>query len=71
MQSEPKIEDILQSHQRIRPYIHKTPLLKSKSINQLVGATIYFKCENFQKCGSFKIRGALNSILSLNKEQKQ
>ncbi len=60
---------IEQAHERIRPYIHQTPVLSNASINALAGAEVLFKCENFQKIGAFKIRGGMNAALSLNKEQ--
>ena len=55
------LKDIESAHERIRPFIHRTPILTNSSINKLVGAELFFKCENFQKAGSFKIRGATNS----------
>jgi len=64
-------EEILQSHQRILPYIHRTPVHSSKMIDEISGATLFFKCENFQKMGAFKMRGATNAILLLSKEQHQ
>ena len=57
------------AHNRIAKDIHLTPILTSESINNDTGANLFFKCENFQKTGSFKIRGATNAILQLNKEQ--
>ena len=63
--------DIIQSHQRISPYIHRTPILTSQMINDISGAELFFKCENFQKMGAFKMRGATNAILQLSDEQKQ
>jgi threonine dehydratase len=54
---------------RIAPYIHNTPIMTSKSINALSGLDLYFKCENFQKIGAFKIRGGMNASLQLTKEQ--
>ena len=51
----PTIAEIEAAHKRISPYIHRTPILTSKSINEISGAEIYFKCENFQKIGAFKI----------------
>ncbi len=54
----------------LKPYIHRTPVMKSRLINEIACADIFFKCENFQKTGSFKIRGAMNAVLSLNDEQK-
>ncbi len=59
------------SAERISPYINKTPVLTSHLINQIVSAELYFKCENFQKMGAFKMRGATNAILQLSDEQKQ
>lgn len=53
----------------IAPYIHRTPVLTNKSINELTGIDFYFKCENFQKIGAFKIRGGMNATLSLSPEQ--
>lgn len=61
----PTIKDIRSAHDRIKPYIHKTPVLTSKSLNRITGAELYFKCENFQKAGAFKFRGATNAVLSL------
>jgi threonine dehydratase len=54
---------------RIAPYIHNTPIMTCKSINALYGLNLYFKCENFQKIGAFKIRGGMNASLQLTKEQ--
>ena len=54
---------------RIAPYIHNTPIMTCKSINALYGLDLYFKCENFQKIGAFKIRGGMNASLQLTKEQ--
>ena len=62
--------DLIDCHDRIKPFIHNTPVLTSKLINNLTGADIYFKCENFQKMGAFKMRGAANAILKLSDEQK-
>jgi threonine dehydratase len=59
---------ILEAHARIAPRIHRTPVLTSASLDALVGARIFFKCENLQKTGSFKIRGATNAIFSLSDE---
>lgn len=64
-------QDIIDSHERIKPFIHKTPVLTSQTINKLTGAEVFFKCENFQKIGAFKIRGGMNSVLSLSKEKQQ
>lgn len=62
---------IQDAHKRIQAYIHRTPVLTSKTLNRLTGAELFFKCENFQKIGAFKIRGAMNAVLSLSKEQQQ
>src|ERR1700687_4367811 len=65
----PSWEAILAAHARITPKIHRTPVLTSASLNAMTGAQLFFKCENLQKTGSFKIRGASNAILSLTKEE--
>jgi threonine dehydratase len=65
----PTIEDIYQAAQRIKPYIHRTPVLTNGSLNQEVGAQVFLKCENFQKVGAFKFRGACNAVFSLNNEE--
>jgi len=62
-------EQIEQAHERIKPFIHKTPVLTSLTLNQFSGAELFFKCENFQKIGAFKIRGAMNAVLTLPKEK--
>lgn len=59
-------EDILQASERIRAYTHRTPVLTSKLIDDLLGASFYFKCENYQKAGAFKSRGAVNVVMSLD-----
>ena len=61
-------EDINNAYSRISPFIHKTPILTSESINGIFGCEVYFKCENFQKIGAFKARGGLNAVLSLPEE---
>jgi threonine dehydratase len=60
---------IAEAHERIRPRIHRTPVLTSESLDRLAGAQLFFKCENLQKTGSFKIRGATNAIFSLTDEE--
>jgi threonine dehydratase len=67
----PNLKDIIEAHERIKPYIHHTPVMSSSSINELAGCEIYFKCENFQKIGAFKARGGMNAVLSLSKEEQQ
>jgi threonine dehydratase len=65
----PSWESIVEAHARIAPRIHRTPVQTSSSLDSMIGARLFFKCENFQKTGSFKIRGAANTILSLTEEQ--
>ena len=57
-------------HKKIQPYIHRTPVLSSQQLNAIAGAQVFFKCENFQKMGAFKMRGAANAILNLTNDQK-
>ena len=64
-------ENLIESHQRIKPYIHNTPVLSSQLLNKIAGSQLFFKCENFQKMGAFKMRGATNAIMQLTDEQKQ
>lgn len=61
----PTVAEIRTVADRIRPFIHRTPVLTSSSINNICGAELFFKCENFQKAGAFKFRGATNAVLSL------
>tara|TARA_B100000073_G_scaffold293720_1_gene257464 strand:- start:1430 stop:2371 length:942 start_codon:yes stop_codon:yes gene_type:complete len=63
-----KLDEIESAHRRIKPFVHRTMILTNKSIDALTGAHLFFKCENFQKTGSFKIRGATNAILQLSQE---
>lgn len=64
-------KELLQCHNRIKPFIHRTPILSSKILNELVGANLYFKCENFQKMGAYKIRGATNAIMLLSDTERK
>lgn len=66
----PTLEEIQATHEAIKPLIHRTPLLQSTSINKIAGAEIYFKCENFQKIGAFKMRGGASASLRLTEEEK-
>ncbi len=59
------LKNILEAHARIKPHIHRTPVLSSTILNDKIGANIFFKCENFQKVGAFKARGASNAVYSL------
>lgn len=65
----PTLNDIRQAAERIRPYAHRTPVLTNESLNQKVGAQIFLKCENFQKVGAFKFRGACNAVYSLSDDE--
>jgi threonine dehydratase len=65
----PSFTDIVRAHKLISPYIHHTPVLTSKSINRIIGLEIFFKCENLQKTGAFKFRGACNAIFSLTENE--
>ena len=65
------IQQIRLDHKRIKSFIHNTIVLKSSTLNNLSGASLFFKCENFQKSGSFKIRGASNTILQIKKENQK
>lgn len=62
-------EQIEQAHERIKPFIHPVPVLSSTYLDDVTEAKLFFKCENFQKVGAFKIRGAMNAVLSLPKDQ--
>ena len=59
------IEDIRQAQQRIIDHIHRTPVIRSTNLDQLSSSALWFKCENLQKVGAFKARGALNAVLEL------
>ena len=61
----PSHEDVLSAHERIAPHIRRTPVLTSTYLNGLAGAELFFKCENFQKGGAFKTRGACNAVFGL------
>ena len=58
------LEDIEESAKRIRPFIHRTPVLTSSSLDELAELELFFKCENFQKTGAFKARGAANAVIN-------
>lgn len=65
----PTYEDMLAAHDRIRPHIRQTPIRVSDYLNELTGAKLFFKCENFQEPGAFKVRGATNAVFGLSEEQ--
>jgi threonine dehydratase len=64
----PEIDDIRRAAERIRPYAHRTPILTSATLDAMTGGTLFFKCENLQRVGAFKARGALNAVFSLDEE---
>jgi threonine dehydratase len=66
--SDPTFEDVLTAAERICDHVHRTPVMTSKSIDEITGARLHFKCENLQKVGAFKARGATNAVLSLDEE---
>ena len=72
MMKEPTIKEIKEASERIRPFVYYTPVLTCSTLNKMCESEIFFKCENFQKVGAFKIRGATNAVFSLgNREASQ
>jgi threonine dehydratase len=69
MGKQPDLEDVREAHSRIRSHINRTPVLTCSALNQMVGASLFFKCENFQKVGAFKFRGACNAVFSLSDQE--
>lgn len=69
--SAPVYQDVINAHQRILPYINKTPVFTSRTINEITGAQFYFKCENFQRMGAFKFRGAMNALSQFSEQQRK
>lgn len=67
----PGLADIVEAHNRTKSIVRKTPILTSEYFNEILGMELFFKCENFQKTGSFKIRGASNAVFSLNKDESK
>ncbi|RKD92691.1 pyridoxal-phosphate dependent enzyme [Mangrovibacterium diazotrophicum] len=65
----PEFTDIEQAHERILPFVHRTPVLSSSTMNRILDCELHFKCENLQKVGAFKFRGAINAVFSLTDEQ--
>ena len=65
------LADIRSAAARIQPYIHRTPLLGSRSLSERLGVEVRLKCENLQRAGSFKIRGAMNALLQLDEAQRR
>ena len=68
--SGPALDDVRTAADRIRPWIHRTPLLASRSLSERLGVEVRLKCENLQRAGSFKIRGAMNALLQLDEDQR-
>lgn len=69
MMNEPTITDIKEAHRLIKPFAHRTPVLTCSALNEMCNAEMFFKCENFQKGGAFKIRGAANAVFSLDDQE--
>ena len=67
----PTFSDVQKAHEIVKKYAHRTPVLSSSGINKIVGGNLYFKCENLQKVGAFKFRGACNAVFSLTDEEAQ
>lgn len=67
----PSRQIVLEAGNRVAPFVHRTPVLTSRLLNELSGAEVFFKCENLQKMGAFKMRGAINAIQQLNEAQKK
>lgn len=67
----PSQREVEEAYERVKSYVHNTPVLKSAFLNEVSGAEIYFKCENFQRMGAFKMRGAVNAILQLSEAQRR
>ncbi|WPY96737.1 pyridoxal-phosphate dependent enzyme (plasmid) [Limimaricola variabilis] len=65
----PTFDDVIAAHERIRPHVHRTPVLTSSFLNDLSSCELFFKCENFQKAGAFKVRGASNAVFGLSDAQ--
>lgn len=68
MPTRPDLADIRMAHERIRSYIHRTPIITCEALDRLLGTRLFFKCENLQKAGAFKARGACNAVFSLSEE---
>ncbi len=63
------LNDIRAAAARIAPHVHRTPVITSNTLDDLAGRSLFFKCENLQRCGAFKVRGAVNAVLSLSDDQ--
>ena len=71
MRKEPVLQDVQNTSKQITPFVHRTPVLTSQSVNSIIDGEVFFKCENLQKTGSFKMRGASNAVLSLSEEESK
>jgi threonine dehydratase len=71
MEKEPAFEDILKAQNTIRSWVHRTPVWTCRSLDEMCGASLFFKCENLQKCGAFKIRGACHAVFSLSEREAE
>lgn len=67
----PTFADVLLASERIKPWAHRTPVLSSRTVDAELGASLFFKCENFQRMGAFKFRGAMNALSQFNEEQRK
>ena len=65
----PASGDLEEARSRVEPYVHRTPVVTSRNIDSIAGSTLFFKCENFQRVGAFKYRGATNAVFSLSDEE--
>ena len=65
----PTIDDIRRAAERIKPHAHRTPVLTCRGLDRLAGCRFFLKCENFQKVGAFKFRGACNAVFSLGEDE--
>jgi threonine dehydratase len=69
--SHPTRSDLLEAHKRVRPFVHRTPIFTSSLIDELASCELFFKTENFQRMGAFKMRGAIHAILQLSQDQRE
>ena len=69
MKTAPQIQDVRAAAERIAPYVHRTPVLTCSALDEMTGAHLFFKCENFQRVGAFKMRGATNTVFSLTEDE--
>ena len=67
----PDRKALISAHELVKPHIHRTPVLTSRLLDEMTGAELYFKCDNLQKGGAYKIRGATHAVLNLTDEQRQ